>query len=161
MPRDDLSRHESIVARGVQRRGASERGARGAAMPYASNDELYASLDALARGACAGVARVVSIGASAKGVDVRALEVGSTSSSTTARGDDDENAEDGRHDLYASFSGAGRLRFGFVANMHGDEPSGRVMTVEVARRVCEGAKTGGDALAKRLIDEATLYIRPR
>ena len=160
MPRDDLSRHESIVARGVQRRGALERGARGAAMPYASNDELYASLDALARGACAGVSRVVSIGASAKGVDVRALEVGSTSSSTMARGDDDGNAVDGRNDPYASFSGAGRLRFGFMANMHGDEPSGRVITVEVARRVCEGAKTGGDALAKRLIDEATLYIIP-
>ncbi|ABO98270.1 predicted protein, partial [Ostreococcus lucimarinus CCE9901] len=60
--------------------------------------------------------------------------------------------------------------FGFIGNMHGDEPVGREIAMEVGRWVCERATTTREttseaetrerALAKRLVNEATLFVVP-
>ena len=111
------------------------------AAAYATNDELADALDALARGPCRGRARAYSLGASALGRDVRALEIGDASTSGSERE-----------------RWSGRARFGFIGNVHGDEPVGREIAREVARMVCEGG--GRDARARRLTREATLFFVP-
>ena len=121
---------------------------------YASNDDLRDAMRRLSAsdGACAGISRVVSLGRSTNGEDVRALTIG--------RGAHASDGDDGR----------GGLRFGFIGNMHGDEPVGREIAMEVGRWVCERATTTREttseaetrerALAKRLVNEATLFVVP-
>ena len=83
---------------------------------YRSNDELAAALDDLHAGACAGLSALTSIGRSAKGEDIRVLEI---------------SAQPGRVQPKPSFV--------LIGNMHGDEPTGREFILRFARLVCLAA----------------------
>ena len=83
---------------------------------YRSNDELAAALEDLHSGACAGLSALTSIGRSAKGEDIRVLEI---------------SAEPGRVQPKPSFV--------LIGNMHGDEPTGREFILRFARLVCLAA----------------------
>ena len=83
---------------------------------YRSNDELAAALDDLHAGVCAGLSALTSIGRSAKGEDIRVLEI---------------SAQPGRVQPKPSFV--------LIGNMHGDEPTGREFILRFARLVCLAA----------------------
>ena len=118
-------------------------------MPYASNEDIARAMRAIASEECASIARVVAIGTSARGVPIEALRIEQS----------DGGARQTERDSDDDVSAPGRLRFGFMANMHGDEPSGRAIAMEVARMVCAKAKAR-EAKASRLTREATLYVIP-
>lgn len=135
-----------------------------------SNDALAAAMRETVKTTCAGASRVVRLGSSTRGVDVLALYVGRGAgyASTTTK----EEEEDERDD---AMTRDGRLRFGLVGNMHGDEPLGREIALGVAKWVCERgllglgttdrASTSGYSseevgLAKRILDEVTLIVIP-
>lgn len=147
---------------------------------YASNDALARRIEEIARTTCRGLARTRVLGKTTRGRDVIALEIGSHVRVGRAVGTDaggasttGEDADGG--DGGGGWSAEGRLRFGFMGNMHGDEPVGREIALDVARWVCERATTGpmsdaestGDAgqaaeraMARRLVREAALFIVP-
>ena len=137
---------------------------------YLSNDALAAAMRETVKTTCAGASRVVRLGSSTRGVDVLAMYVGRGAgyASTTTK----EEEEDERDD---AMTRDGRLRFGLVGNMHGDEPLGREIALGVAKWVCERgllglgttdrASTSGYSseevgLAKRILDEVTLIVIP-
>ena len=141
-----------VVRRCVDER---ERRARGAAddgdavRAYASNDALAHRVEEIARTTCRGLARTRVLGKTTRGRRVIALELG-----THVRGGRESTAIVGADEVGAAATGAdadgdggdggdgsaeGRLRFGFMGNMHGDEPVGREIALDVARWVCERA----------------------
>ena len=175
---DDASTSASD-ARGGQRTTGTVRA-------YASNDALAHRVEEIARTTCRGLARTRVLGKTTRGRRVIALELG-----THVRGGRESTAIVGADEVGAAATGAdadgdggdggdgsaeGRLRFGFMGNMHGDEPVGREIALDVARWVCERANaepiggaesTAGEAgeaaersMARRLVREAALFIIP-
>ena len=175
---DDASTSASD-ARGGQRTTGTVRA-------YASNDALAHRVEEIARTTCRGLARTRVLGKTMRGRRVIALELG-----THVRGGRESTAIVGADEAGAAATGAdadgdggdggegsaeGRLRFGFMGNMHGDEPVGREIALDVARWVCERANaepiggaesTAGEAgeaaersMARRLVREAALFIVP-
>ncbi|KAI8473599.1 MAG: hypothetical protein J3K34DRAFT_518884 [Monoraphidium minutum] len=100
---------------------------------YLSNDELAAWRDEfLTR--CSSIARGFSIGKSANGIDMWGVE------------------------LSEDFSTAGRPNFKYIANMHGDEPSGRMLLPMLAEWLCENR--GREERATRLLGGTHLWLLP-
>ena len=175
---DDASTSASD-ARGGQRTTGTVRA-------YASNDALAHRVEEIARTTCRGLARTRVLGKTTRGRRVIALELG-----THVRGGRESTAIVGADEAGADATGAdadgdggdggdgsaeGRLRFGFMGNMRGDEPVGREIALDVARWVCERANaepnggaesTAGESdeaaersMARRLVREAALFIVP-
>ena len=175
---DDASTSASD-ARGGQRTTGTVRA-------YASNDALAHRVEEIARTTCRGLARTRVLGKTTRGRRVIALELGTHvrggRESTAIVGADEAGAAatgadaDGDGDDGGDGSAEGRLRFGFMGNMHGDEPVGREIALDVARWVCERANaepiggaesTAGESgeaaersMARRLVREAALFIVP-
>jgi len=155
---------------------------------YASNDALARRVEEIARTTCRGLARTRVLGKTTRGRDVIALEIGSHvrvagegvahavgTDAGGAGGASTTGADADGTDGGGAWSAEGRLRFGFMGNMHGDEPVGREIALDVARWVCERATTGpisdaestgaagqaaDRAMARRLVREAALFIVP-
>jgi carboxypeptidase D len=126
---------------------------------YRTNEELAAALRALHEGACAGISALSSAGRSVRGVDLPVLEIAvpeeKANSKTGAGGD----------------NGGAKPSFGFIANMHGDEPVGRELALRLARLLCDahrgvggGGGDGDDAVtltaAAALVASARLFFVP-
>ena len=126
---------------------------------YRTNEELAAALRALHEGACAGISALSSTGRSVRGVDLPVLEIAvpeeKANSKTGAGGD----------------NGGAKPSFGFIANMHGDEPVGRELALRLARLLCDahrgvggGGGDGDDAAtltaAAALVASARLFFVP-
>ena len=112
------SKSEAVATRSILRDASSGEWSK---WRYRSNDELAATLDDLHAGPCAGISKLTSIGTSAGGVAMRAMEI-STSPGL-------EQAKPG---------------IMLVGNMHGDEPVGRELIVRFARLLCIAHGGGTD-----------------
>ena len=101
---------------------------------YLTNEQLSAWGDEFAS-RCGSVARKFVIGKSVQGVDLFAVEI-----SDKPGADEPEP------------------KFKYIANMHGDEPSGRMLLPMLAEWLC--ANNGKDARATRLVKDAHIYLVP-
>lgn len=134
------SKSEAVATRSILRDASSGEWSK---WRYRSNDELAATLDDLHAGPCAGISKLTTIGTSAGGVAMRAMEI-STSPGL-------EQAKPG---------------IMLVGNMHGDEPVGRELIVRFARLLCiaHGGKDRSsgagdlDEASKKLVDEAASIV---
>lgn len=77
-----------------------------------------------------------SIGSSAKGSRLWVLEISSSAGDRTD----------------------GKPNFRYIANMHGDEPGGRMLLPQLAEWLCSHYKT--NQTAKRIVDGMHLFIMP-
>eukprot|EP00879_Flechtneria_rotunda_P009865 GHRR01010317.1.p1 GENE.GHRR01010317.1~~GHRR01010317.1.p1 ORF type:complete len:336 (+),score=116.49 GHRR01010317.1:2158-3165(+) len=101
---------------------------------YLSNEELAAwSTEFTAK--CSHIARAYSVGKSSAGVQIWVIEISDRPGAAEAE-----------------------PHFKYVANMHGNEPSGRVLLPQLAEWLCANHKT--DQRAKRLVDDMHLHIMP-
>lgn len=101
---------------------------------YLSNEQLSAwSQDFTTR--CSKISRRFSIGKSVKGVDLWVVEIAANPGAVEAK-----------------------PNFKYVANMHGDEPGGRVLLPMLAEWMC--SKQSSDARASRIINDMHLFLMP-
>ncbi|GBF96907.1 carboxypeptidase D [Raphidocelis subcapitata] len=101
---------------------------------YLSNEELVAWMTELVA-KCSGNARKFSIGESTNGANIWALEISDRPGEPEAE-----------------------PNFKYLANMHGDEPSGRMLLPMLAEWLC--ANNGKDPRATRLVRDAHLFLVP-
>eukprot|EP00884_Botryococcus_braunii_P009660 jgi/Botrbrau1/18696/Bobra.0386s0022.1 len=101
---------------------------------YLSNDALAEHMHDFAK-RCKNISRIFSIGKSAKGLDLWALEISSMPGHLEAK----PNVK-------------------YVANMHGDEPTGRQLLLALAEWLC--AAKDSDPRAERYIRDMHLYLLP-
>jgi carboxypeptidase D len=101
---------------------------------YLDNEELDAHMEDFAK-RCSPIARLSSIGKSVEGRELRVLEISDRPG--------EEEAEP-------------HVRV--VGNLHGDEPTGRVLTLALAEWLCANYKK--DAAASRLVDSVHLWLLP-
>jgi len=84
---------------------------------------------------CSSIARKFSIGKSGSGMDIWALEI---------------SDKPGVQEAEPNFK--------YIANMHGDEPSGRMLLPMLAEWLC--AKNGRDERATKLVRDTHLFLIP-
>jgi carboxypeptidase D len=101
---------------------------------YHDNEELEAALRDFAS-RCSAVARLESIGTSAEGRPIWALEISDRPGTAEAE-----------------------PAVKFVGGVHGDEPTGRVLALALAEWLC--AERGRDADAKRIVNDMHLWLVP-
>ncbi|KIZ04213.1 hypothetical protein MNEG_3740 [Monoraphidium neglectum] len=101
---------------------------------YLSNEQLAAWIDEFVD-KCSSISRKFSIGKSVQGLDLWGIELS-----------DKPGVEEAEP------------KFKYIANMHGDEPSGRMLLPMLAEWLC--ANNGKDARATRLLRDAHLFIIP-
>jgi len=141
---------------------------------YKTNEALRSAFDALAencRFASKGkrVGAVIPIGRSVNGFEIFAMRVRNVlgngrdeNGEETKRGEE-EDGEDGEYD--DDENAQTTPSFGFIGNMHGDEPVGREIALRLAEWACgeddEESVFGNDVeIAKKVKTKATLYFIP-
>ena len=84
---------------------------------------------------CSSIARLHELGRTVEGRPILALELSKSA---------------GRED--------GKPHFKYVGNVHGDEPTGRVLTLALAEHICE--TYGADNTIRRLVEDLHLWLVP-
>ncbi|KAK2077281.1 hypothetical protein QBZ16_004915 [Prototheca wickerhamii] len=84
---------------------------------------------------CSSIARLHELGRTVEGRPILALELSKSA---------------GRED--------GKPHFKYVGNVHGDEPTGRVLTLALAEHICEAY--GADNTIRRLVEDLHLWLVP-
>uniref|UniRef100_A0A7S3QMS3 Peptidase M14 domain-containing protein n=1 Tax=Dunaliella tertiolecta TaxID=3047 RepID=A0A7S3QMS3_DUNTE len=101
---------------------------------YMSNEDMAAWLKSYAE-RCSHVSKLSSFGRSAGGAELLALEISSTPGQRTSKPE-----------------------FKYVANIHGDEPSGRQLLLALAEKLC--TEYPSNSLVKKVVDSLHLFLIP-
>ncbi|KAF5842639.1 hypothetical protein DUNSADRAFT_6109 [Dunaliella salina] len=101
---------------------------------YMSNEDTAAWLKTYAS-RCSHVSKLNSFGRSAGGAELLALEISSTPGQRTSKPE-----------------------LKYVANIHGDEPSGRQLLLALAEKIC--TEYSSNSLVKKLVDNLHLFLIP-
>ena len=101
---------------------------------YFSNEELESHMLQFSR-RCSSIAKLHELGRTVEGRPILSLELSKAA---------------GRQD--------GKPHFKYVGNVHGDEPTGRVLTLALAEHICE--TYGADNTIRRLVEDLHLWLVP-
>jgi len=147
------------------------------AVRYKTNDELRTAFDGIARRCRSKTGKVIPIGRSVNGFEIFALRVRNANTFENNNNNNNNNNNSGEENEENEYEAHAKEvdeeneeneqtmpSFGFIGNMHGDEPLGREIALRLAEWACgedDDSFFGNNIdLATKVKNKATLYFIP-
>ena len=143
------------------------------AVRYKTNDELRTAFDGIARRCRSKTGKVIPIGRSVNGFEIFALRVRNANTFENNNNNNNSGEENQENEYEAHAKEVDEENeeneqtmpsFGFIGNMHGDEPLGREIALRLAEWACgedDDSFFGNNIdLATKVKNKATLYFIP-
>ena len=144
------------------------------AVRYKTNDELRTAFDGIARRCRSKTGKVIPIGRSVNGFEIFALRVRNANTFENNNNNNNNSGEENEENEYEAHAKEvdeeneeneqTMPSFGFIGNMHGDEPVGREIALRLAEWACgkdDDSFFGNNIdLATKVKNKATLYFIP-